>query len=646
MTEDIQDVDTNPNAGMKQKSSASSLAAGLAVVGSQAKVLPSSPGVYQMLNARGDVLYVGKAIDLKKRVASYAKPQQLTQRILRMISEVNSLEVVTTHTEIEALLLESNLIKRLKPRYNVLLRDDKSFAHIFISQDETWPMLVKHRGPQNIPGDYYGPFVSAGAVNRSLRALQRAFLLRSCSDSIFKNRTRPCLQHQIKRCSAPCVGYVSSAEYQELVLQAKQFLSGNSAKVQRMLSEGMQKASDELDFERAAIYRDRIHALSQIQSQQEINVKGMKDADIMALHTENGQSCIQIFFFRGGSNMGSRAYFPRHDQSHQPELILEAFIGQFYDNKKAPEHILLSHQIENAELISKALSQASRVLVKLSSPARGPKLKLIQHAMRNAGEALARNRAQRLSEKRLLEQVQKRFFLRRLPVRIEVYDNSHIQGTNAVGAMIVAGPDGFEKNHYRKFNIRPVTEQIGSSDLEVNSSPGDDYYMMRQVLRRRFSKKSTQGNNGAPMPDLVLLDGGRGHLSAALEVSAELSLENIRFAAISKGPDRNAGRERFYLQGRPSFSLNETDALLYYLQRLRDEAHRFALQTHRSRRIRSLTRSVIDDIPSVGSKRKKLLLHHFGSARAVSRAGLKDLELIDGISKNIARKIYNHFHGK
>ena len=628
---------------------------GTELIKSQIPSLPQKPGVYRMLDEGGNVLYVGKAVNLKKRVVSYTKPERISQRILRMVSETRKLEIITTHTEVEALLLESNLIKQFKPRFNVLLRDDKSFAHIYISQDDDWPILTKHRGTQRRPGNYFGPYASAGAVNRSLTALQKAFLLRNCSDNVFKNRTRPCLQYQIKRCSAPCVDYVTQSEYLDLVNQARSFLSGDSVSVQKTLSVRMEAASKNLDYERAAIYRDRIHALTQIQSKQDINVKGVSDADIIALHTEKGFSCIQVFFFRGGRNLGNRAYFPRHHRLDDQESILEAFLGQFYENKQAPRQLLLSNNIRNADLLTEALSSRSSGKVKLTIPARGELKKLILHAQDNAKDALARNRATQTTQLSILKRLAEIFTLPKVPERIEVFDNSHIQGTSAVGAMIVAGSDGFEKNFYRKFNIKDALIEDQYPQALENSkvkaahrvkAGGDDYYMMRQVLRRRFSKvaDSLESGHTTVKPDLVLIDGGAGHLSTSLEVAKELNLVDICFVAIAKGPDRNAGREVFHQSGKSAFSLEPNDPLLHYLQRLRDEAHRFAIESHRARRFKSLTRSILDEIPAVGPKRKKELLFHFGSARAVARAGLRDLELVDGISKNLAKQIYHHFH--
>jgi excinuclease ABC subunit C len=633
--------------------------AGIAVVQTQVRTLPSSPGVYRMLDANGDVLYVGKARNLKKRVVSYTTPAKVSHRIFRMVSETTSMVIVTTHTEVEALLLESNLIKRLKPRYNILMRDDKSFPHILITGDHQWARLIKHRGAQTRPGGYFGPFASAGAVNRTITALQRAFLIRNCSDAVFNSRTRPCLQYQIKRCAAPCVDYISAEGYGELVDQARSFLSGESGAVQRALANRMQQASDLMDFETAALYRDRIRAMTQIQAHQDINVEGLADADVFALHNESGASCIQVFFFRSGSNYGNRAYFPSHDKSHDPSEVLAAFIGQFYDNKQPPRLVLVSHALAEKALLAEALSVRADRKVELAMPVRGSKRKLLEHALTNARDALGRRLAETASHRRLLEGVATAFELKAAPERIEVYDNSHIQGTNAVGAMIVAGPNGFMKNAYRKFNIRNVigpgsknanTKNDQASEPETPEGPmiqgGDDYAMMRQVLRRRFTraqKEDPDGDRGS-WPDLVLIDGGLGQLRVAIELARELSIEDVPFVAISKGPDRGAGRERFHRPGKSPISMPERDPVLYYLQRLRDEAHRFAIETHRARRAKAISHTGIDDIAGVGAKRKKALLHHFGSARAVSRAGLTDLESVDGVSKTVAKRIYDYFH--
>jgi excinuclease ABC subunit C len=631
---------------------------GIEVIRSQMKSLSSKPGVYRMIASDGDVLYVGKANNLKKRVINYTNPTKISHRITRMVSETHSMEIVTTHTEVEALLLESNLIKRLKPKYNVLLRDDKSFPHIFISDDEKWPLLMKHRGAQSKVGNYFGPFASAGAVNKSITALQRAFLIRNCSDNIFKNRKRPCLQYQIKRCAAPCVNFISKFEYGELVNQAKDFLSGNSILVQKTLAERMQTASDALEFETAAIYRNRIHALSQIQSHQDINIQGITDADIFALYLEKGVSCIQVFFYRSGSNYGNRAYFPAHDKLHQPEEILSAFLGQFYDNKIPPKEILLSHCVNEESLLSEALSIRAKHKVNIVKPSRGSKKKVIDHALTNAREALGRKQAETSTNEKMLYRVAELFGLDRVPERVEVYDNSHIQGMHSVGAMIAVGKEGFLKNSYRKFNIKNV--RSGASDVNIPIekplllagettmvNPGDDYAMMRQVLQRRFSGSLIEETASRIMvlPDLVIVDGGPGQLSSALKILNSAGLDNIPVVAISKGPDRNAGQERFHQPGRAPLFLKENDPVLYYLQRLRDEAHRFAIETHRTRRSKTVLRSQLDDIPSVGAQRKRLLLHHFGSAKAVSRAGLRDLELIEGISKSLAKRIYDYFHG-
>jgi len=627
--------------------------AGIAVVQEQLRTLPNSPGVYRMLDHKGDVLYVGKARNLKRRVLSYTTPAKVSHRIFRMVSETVSMEIVVTHTEVEALLLESNLIKRLKPRYNVLMRDDKSFPHILITGDTAWPRLVKHRGAQTSPGGYFGPFASAGAVNRTITALQRAFLIRNCSDAIFNSRTRPCLQYQIKRCAAPCVGYVGEAAYGELVDQARTFLTGDSGAVQRALAERMQSASEAMEFETAAIYRDRIRALTQVQAHQDINVEGLADADVFALHGEGGSSCIQVFFFRGGSNYGNRAYFPSHDKSHDPAEVLAAFIGQFYDNKTPPRQILVSHDLAERALLAEALSVKAERKVEINRPQRGPKRNLLDHAQTNAREALGRRLAESASHRRMLDGVAELFDMDGPPDRIEVYDNSHIQGTNAVGAMIVAGPEGFVKNAYRKFNIRNVvTEDAVPAETTPEDAGtaavrgGDDYAMMRQVMHRRFTRaqKDDPDRDKGTWPDLVLIDGGLGQLTAVTEVMTEFGVEDVRFVAISKGPDRNAGRERFHMTGKQPFSMPERDPVLYYLQRLRDEAHRFAIETHRARRAKAITQTGMDEIQGVGAKRKRALLHHFGSARAVSRAGLADLEAVEGISKNVARRVYDYFH--
>ncbi|MBF0333281.1 MAG: excinuclease ABC subunit UvrC [Alphaproteobacteria bacterium] len=610
-------------------------ASGVAVVLDHLKRMPSSPGVYRMLNARGEALYVGKAKNLKKRVTAYTRLDRLEPRLFRMVAETVAMEVVTTHTEVEALLLESNLIKRLKPRYNILLRDDKSFPYILVTGDHEWPQIVKHRGARGRKGEYFGPFASAGAVNQALSLLQRAFLLRSCSDSVFASRTRPCLLFQIKRCSGPCAERIAHDEYLGLVDQARRFLSGHSQDIQKRLSASMSEAAEAMRYEDAALFRDRIRALSRIQAHQDINLPDIEEADVVALHQGGGQSCIQVFFFRSGCNYGNRAYFPAHAQDEPEAEVLAAFLGQFYDDRQPPREIMLSHVPADSELLGEALSVKAGRKVTLSIPQRGDRRKLIDHALLNAREALGRRLAEGAAQRRLLEETCRVFGLDAPPERIEVYDNSHIQGSDAVGAMIVAGPEGLMKAHYRKFNIR-------GADL----SPGDDYGMMREVLTRRFARAQKEDPERARglWPDLVLIDGGAGQLSTACQVFADLGVEGVQLAAISKGPDRNAGRERFHMPGRDAFSLEPKDPVLYFLQRLRDEAHRFAIGTHRARRSKGLGQSTLDEVAGIGAKRKKALLHHFGSARDVAQAGLTDLEAVPGINRAIAKKIYDHFH--
>ncbi len=622
-----------------------SLGRGLSVIAEALKSLPSGPGVYRMLNRRGDALYVGKAQNLKKRVASYATLAKLPRRLQRMVAETARLEVVTTHTEIEALLLESNLIKRLMPRYNVLLRDDKSFPYILITGDHDHPRITKHRGAHSREGDYFGPFASAGAVNRTITALEKAFLLRSCSDAVFAVRTRPCLMYQIKRCAAPCVGRIPREDYAALVDQAKAFLSGRSHDIQQQLGDAMQGASERLDFETAAVYRDRIRALAHIRSRQDINVEGIDDADVIAGHQDAGQTCVQVFFFRAGRNYGNRAYFPSHHKNLDLVAVLSAFVAQFYDGKPTPGLVLTSHRLEEQDLVGGALGQRAGHKVTLLQPKRGGRRKLIEAALVNAREALARRLAESGTQRRLLEELAARLGLDGAPERIEVYDNSHIQGTNAYGAMIVSGPEGFVKAAYRKFRIKGA--RSGGASPGEGFAAGDDTAMMREVLLRRFSRalKEDPERESDQWPDLVLLDGGRGQLSSAREVFADLGLEDIPMAAIAKGPERNAGRERIFMAGRQPLLLPPRDPVLYFLQRLRDEAHRFAIGTHRSGRSKDRLRSTLDEIAGIGAKRKKALLLHFGSARAVGRAGLADLEAVEGISTAVARRIYDHFHG-
>jgi excinuclease ABC subunit C len=638
-----------------------SMAEGRAAIIHYAKLAPSRPGVYRMIDARGDVLYVGKAKNIKKRVTAYARPAGLDTRIERMVAATRTLEFVVTRTETEALLLEANLIKRLRPRFNVVLRDDKSFPYILITTDHWAPQILKHRGARTRPGHYYGPFASVWAVNRTINALQRAFLLRSCSDPFFESRTRPCLLYQIKRCSAPCTRDIDFKDYSGLVGEANAFLSGRSKAVHDELAGEMEKASSALDFERAAIYRDRLAALSAIQSHQGVNPRGVEEADVFAVHQQGGFSCVEVFFFRTGQNWGNRAYFPKADKSLGPGEVLSAFLAQFYDDKPPPRVVLISHQIEDAALLAEALSTKSGRKIELSLPQRGEKKDLIEHALANAREALGRKLAETSSQQRLLRQLAETFGLPRVPQRIEVFDNSHIQGTNAVGAMIVAGPEGFRKSQYRKFNIR-------SAEL----TPGDDFGMMREVLSRRFKRLLAEAplspavagpgsgrpqgegdeqvraaapadEEESPWPDLLLIDGGQGQLTAAREALAALGVE-VPLVAIAKGPDRDAGRETFFLPGRDSFKLPPRDPVLYFVERLRDEAHRFAIGSHRARRKRDLREAGLQEIAGIGPSRKRALLHHFGTLKAIERAAVTDLMQVDGISAETARRIYAFFH--
>ena len=640
------ETDAAPEAGTAARPAGGGIAAGVAALRSALRNVPNSPGVYRMLDRKGDALYVGKARNLKSRVQNYTHAAGLSNRLRRMVAETAALEIVVTATEAEALLLECNLIKRLMPRYNVLLRDDKSFPFIHITADRDFPQLTKFRGARDKPGSFFGPFASAGAVNRTLITLQKAFLLRSCSDSVFNNRTRPCLLFQIKRCSAPCVGRIGREDYVRLLEQAHGFLQGRSHDVQQRLAGEMEKASAALDFEAAALIRDRIRALSLVQGHQDIHVAGIEDADVIAAHQAGGQTCVQVFFFRGGQNWGNRAYFPKHDPQLGVEEVLTAFVGQFYDNRPKPRLILLSHPLVEQELIEEALSlRGGRV--SLSVPQRGDKKKLVDRIAAAARDALGRRLAESASQRQLLDGVAGAFGLDAPINRIEVYDNSHIQGASAVGAMIVAGPDGLVKNAYRKFNIRgtgPVTRQDGADQPSVMG--GDDYAMMREVFRRRFGRALREDPERArgAWPDLVLIDGGEAQLRTVEEVFAELGIGDVPLVGIAKGPDRDAGRERFFLPGRPPFSLEPRDPVLYFLQRLRDEAHRFAIGAHRTRRAMAIGRSPLDEIAGIGSRRKQALLHHFGSARAVARAGIAEIERVSGISKAVAKKVYDHFH--
>ena len=637
------------------------LGQGVEAIRAALRTMPAGPGVYRMLDAKGDALYVGKARNLRNRVANYTHPAVLSNRLRRMVAETRSMEVVVTHTEVEALLLENNLIKRLMPRYNVLLRDDKSFPYIHLTGQD-FPQILKHRGAKSAPGDYFGPFASAGAVARTIIALQRAFLLRSCSDSIFSSRTRPCLLYQIKRCSAPCTGRIDKAGYDKLVNEARAFLSGRSKEVQEKLALRMQELSEKLDYESAAFVRDRIRALTQVQGRQDISIEGVADADVIAAHQAGGHTCIQVFFFRAGQNWGNRAYFPSHDRQMPVEEVLGAFLGQFYENKPPPKLILLSHAPPDRDLIEEALAAHAGSRVELALPQRGDRRKLVDHALLNAREALARRLSESATQQKLLEGLAQALGLEAPPQRIEVYDNSHIQGSDAVGAMIVAGPEGFIKNAYRKFTIRGDSARRAGEDglgaaIEASAepapaaiplTPGDDYGMMREVLSRRFARalKEDPTRERGSWPDLLLIDGGAGQLGAAQQVLADLGIDDLPVVAIAKGPDRNAGRERFFRPEREPFSLEPRDPVLYYLQRLRDEAHRFAIGTHRARRSKAIGSSPLDEIAGIGARRKKALLHHFGSARGVARAGLADLERVEGISKAVARRIYDHFHAE
>ena len=620
---------------------------GAALIADHVKRLPAKPGVYRMIGEKATVLYVGKAKNLKNRVSSYAKPSGHSNRIMRMISETAAMEFVVTGTETEALLLEANLIKQLKPRYNVILRDDKSFPFILVAEDHDAPQILKHRGARKRTGAYFGPFASAGAVNRTLNTLQKAFLLRSCSDSIYDGRTRPCLLHQIKRCAAPCVDLINKEDYRALVSEAKMFLSGDNQSVQKALSVQMEAASEQLDFERAATLRDRIRALSYVQGSQDINPSGIAEADIFAIHSENRQSCVQVFFFRAGQNWGNHAFFPKHDKDDDPAVILDAFIAQFYDSREAPSTILVSHTPPQSALLCEALSLRSGRKVAIHQPQRGEKRDVVKAAAMNAREALSRRMAESASQQRSLQQLSHVLGLEAPPARIEVYDNSHIQGTNAVGAMIVAGPEGFAKNQYRKFNIK--TESL---------TPGDDYAMMREVFTRRFARLVKEEN--AERPDLVIIDGGKGQLSVALDAMKEVGIdpeaEGIAVIGVAKGRretdtgekriDRTMGAvgEQVVLPGRAPFTLPPRDPGLFVLQRLRDEAHRFAIGAHKAKRKKDISANPLDSIPGIGAKRKRALLNHFGSAKEIARAKAQDLQTVEGVSAALAERIYDFFH--
>lgn len=616
--------------------------------------LPMGAGVYRMLNKRGDVLYVGKAKSLRKRVTSYTNLNRQSNRIRRMVNETVSMEFVSTHTEAEALLLESDLIKRYAPRYNILLRDDKSFPAILVTGDHDFPQVLKHRGARKRKGQYFGPFASAWAVNETLTFLQRVFLLRTCTDSVFESRTRPCLLYQIKRCSAPCVDRIDGKAYGELVEQARDFLAGRSHDIQQKLADQMQKASDDLDFEVAAQYRDRIRALTRIQSHRGMSLNDTRPTDVIAIYQSGGQSCVQVFFFRGGNNYGNRAYYPSHAREANEGEVLEAFIGQFYAKVQPPRRILLSTDVPNHELLEKALEIRGEHKVRVIVPQRGEKRDLIEAALVNAREALGRRMAESASQRKLLEGLAEKLALDGAPERIEVYDNSHVQGKDAVGAMIVAGPEGFMKQAYRKFtmkNARPVgasaDTQPGLSDSgQATYTAGDDYGMMREVLMRRFSRalREDPDRTTGQWPDLLLIDGGKGQLQVAREVLSDLGIEDVQIASVAKGPDRNAGRETIYLPEQAPINLMSRDPVLYFIQRLRDEAHRFAIGTHRGKRGKAVQKSALDEIPGIGAARKKALLHHFGAVAAIQAAGVRDLEVVDGISHAIAERIYGWFH--
>ncbi len=614
---------------------------GVSVIETALETMPLSPGVYRMLDGKGEALYVGKARVLKKRVTSYTQVARLPERLRRMVSETVAMEIVTTHTEAEALLLEANLIKRLKPRYNIVLRDDKSYPWLLLTEDVAYPQITKHRGARARKGSYYGPFASAWAVNQTVTAMQRVFLLRSCADTVFANRSRPCLLHQIKRCSAPCVGRISEADYGELVAQAKTFLGGKASAVQQKLAAEMEQAAEVLEFERAAAIRDRIRGLTHVQGSGVINPESIGDADIVAGWQIAGQTCVQVFFIRGGRNNGNRAFFPTHTKAEETPEVLAAFLAQFYDDKPPPPLVLLNHDLPEQELIAEALSLKAQTFgtgrkVDIATPKRGEKHAVVLHAETNAREALERRLAESAGQGKLLDATGELFGLPSRPERIEVYDNSHIMGTNAYGVMIVAGPEGFMKQAYRKFSIRgPI-------------APGDDFAMMKEVLERRFGRalKENPDPDSTPpdWPDIVLIDGGAGQLSATQAVLTELGISDIKLIAIAKGPDRNAGREWFHSEGREAFQLPPRDPVLYFLQRLRDEAHRFAITTHRAGRSKALVTSELDEIGGIGPSRKRALLNHFGSARGVKNAGLADLEATPGISKAMAKLVYAHFH--
>ncbi len=611
------------------------LETGVAAIRNVLKTLPVRPGVYRMQDARGDVLYVGKARALRNRVTNYTQITRLTKRLQRMVSQTRSMTIVTTNTEAEALLLEAQLIKRFRPPYNVLLRDDKSFPFILLREDHAFPRVQKHRGARRAKGQYYGPFASAGSVTRTLNALQKLFLLRSCTDSFFQNRSRPCLLYQIKRCSAPCVDRISEADYAELVEDAKAFLAGKSTQVQKKLADQMSAAAEAMDFELAAVLRDRLRALTFIQGAQAINAEGVQDADVWAIHAKGATACIQAFFIRGGQNWGHRSFFPAHTAEVPEEEVLTSFLAQFYEEVPPARFVLLDRDLEEAELLAQALAERAGRKVELKRPQRGEQRRLLQQASRNAEEALDRHLAESTTQGKILRELAELFELDGPPQRIEIYDNSHIMGTNMVGAMVVAGPEGMRKNAYRKFNIR-----------RPETAPGDDFAMMREVLERRFTRleKEDPDRKSGEWPDLLLIDGGKGQVSAVCDTLQEMGVEDVPVVGISKGPDRNAGREHFHLPDGRESMLPLNSPLLFYLQRLRDEAHRFAIGAHRTKRAKSFTANPLDDVPGIGPARKKALLMHFGSAKAVRGAALEDLERAPGISRTMAQAIHDHFH--
>jgi excinuclease ABC subunit C len=608
---------------------------GVAVIEAALLTMPANPGVYRMLDAKGDALYVGKARSLQRRVSSYTQIGRLPERLRRMVSETAAMEIVTTHTEAEALLLEANFIKRLKPRFNIILRDDKSYPWLMLTEDHLYPQIVKHRGAQVRKGSYWGPFASAWAVNQTVTAMQRVFLLRSCADTVFATRSRPCLLYQIKRCSAPCVDRITPEDYEKLVNQAKAFLAGKAGKVQAELAAEMERAAATLEFERAAAVRDRIRGLTFVQGNDVTNPASLSDTDVIAAWQSAGQTCVQVFFIRGGRNNGNRAFYPVHAKADEAPEVLSAFIAQFYDDKPPPPLLLVNADLPEHDLIVEALSLKAGRKVEISLPQRGEKRAVVLHAETNAREALERKLAESAGQARLLEGVAQLFKLPETPQRIEVYDNSHIMGTNPYGVMIVAGPEGFLKAAYRKFSIRgPI-------------APGDDFAMMREMLQRRFARALKEQAEGAPpadWPDLLLIDGGAGQLSAARAVLADLGAQDVKVVAIAKGPDRDAGREWLHTDDMAAFQLPPRDPVLYFLQRLRDEAHRFAITTHRAGRSKAIRQSELDEIEGIGAARKRALLNHFGSARGAKMAGLSDLEAAPGISRETARRVYAHFH--